>query len=54
MNQARESGKYDRVFRLYEDVKARPNIAKYLESEKRQQYDWGIYRYYPENDVFCE
>jgi glutathione S-transferase len=54
MNQARESGKYDRVFQLWEDVKARPNIAAYLASERRQKYDWGIYRYYPDNDVLLE
>ncbi|KAF2248183.1 glutathione S-transferase family protein [Trematosphaeria pertusa] len=50
-NHARESGKYDRVFQLWEDVKARPNVAAYLASERRQRYDWGIYRYYPDNDV---
>lgn len=54
MNQARESGKYDRVFQLYEDVKARPNVAVYLKSERRQKYDWGIYRHYPDNDVVLE
>ncbi|KAF2114824.1 glutathione S-transferase protein-like protein [Lophiotrema nucula] len=54
MNQARESGKYNRVFQLWKDVKARPNVAAYLASERRQKYDWGIYRYYPENDVVPE
>ncbi|KAF2013463.1 glutathione S-transferase protein-like protein [Aaosphaeria arxii CBS 175.79] len=54
MSQAKESGKYNRVFRLWEDVKARPNVAAYLASEKRQKYDWGIYRYYPDNDVLAE
>ena len=54
MAQARESGKYDRVFQLWEDVKARPNIAAYLSSDRRQKYDWGIYRFYPENDVPLE
>jgi glutathione S-transferase len=54
MNQARESGKYDRVFQLWEDVKARPNIAAYLASDRRQKYDWGIYRHYADNDVVAE
>ncbi|KAI1452771.1 glutathione S-transferase protein-like protein [Annulohypoxylon moriforme] len=54
MSQARDSGKYDRVFGLWEAVKARPNIAAYLSSAKRQKYDWGIYRYYPDNDVVAE
>lgn len=35
MNQAKESGKLDRVFRLWEAVKARPNIAAFpYEREK--------------------
>ncbi|KAI2619553.1 glutathione S-transferase protein-like protein [Hypomontagnella submonticulosa] len=51
MGQAKDSGKYDRVFQLWEAVKARPNLAAYLGSERRQKYDWGIYQYYPVNDV---
>ncbi|KAG4222318.1 hypothetical protein PC116_g29206 [Phytophthora cactorum] len=54
MNQAKESGKYNKVFELWGNVKARPNIAAYLASDRRQKYDWGIYRYYPENDVVAE
>ncbi|PVI01818.1 glutathione S-transferase [Periconia macrospinosa] len=54
MGQARESGEYDLVFQLWEGVKARPNIASYLASERRQKYDWGIYRYYPDNDVLSD
>ncbi|KAI1760612.1 glutathione S-transferase protein-like protein [Hypoxylon sp. FL1150] len=55
MKQARETGKYDKVFKLWEDVKARPNIAAYLASNRRQKYqDWGIYRHYDENDVVAE
>ncbi|KAK6865519.1 glutathione S-transferase domain-containing protein [Apiospora arundinis] len=55
MKQARESGKYDKVFKLWEDVKTRPNIATYLCSGRRQKYqDWGIYRHYPDNDVVSE
>ncbi|KAI1426984.1 putative glutathione S-transferase family protein [Xylaria sp. FL1777] len=54
MIQARQSGKYDLVFQLWEAVQARPNIAAYLSSARRQKYDWGIYRYYPENDVVSD
>lgn len=50
MARVRESGKYDGVFALYDRVKERPNIAKYLESERRQKYSMGIYRHYPELD----
>jgi len=46
-----ESGKYDSVFALYDRVKARPNISKYLESDRRQKYSMGIYRHYPELDI---
>ncbi|KAI0117365.1 glutathione S-transferase protein-like protein [Daldinia grandis] len=54
MNQAKESCKYDRVFQLWKAVKGRPNVAAYLASDRRQKYDWGIYRYYPDNDVLAE
>ncbi|TAQ89053.1 hypothetical protein B7494_g2622 [Chlorociboria aeruginascens] len=55
IKQARETGKYDKVFKLYEDVKARPNIAQYLASNRRQkEQDWGIYRHYDDNDVIAE
>lgn len=54
MKQAKDSGKFDKVFQLCEDVKARPNIAAYLASDRRQKYDWGIYRYYADNDVIAE
>lgn len=50
MENVRKLGKYDRVFALYDRVKARPNIAKYLESDRRQKYGMGIYRHYPELD----
>ncbi|KAJ4323379.1 hypothetical protein N0V84_004383 [Fusarium piperis] len=43
-----QSGKYDDVFKLYEVVKARPNIAKYLASDRRAPYGDGIWRRYPE------
>ena len=47
----KKSGKYDGVFALYERVKSRPSLSKYLESEKRLKYSMGIYRHYPELDV---
>lgn len=46
-----ESGDYDRVFALYDAVKARPNIKEYLASDRRQKYGMGIYRQYPELDL---
>lgn len=45
-----KSGEYDGVFALCEAVKERPNIKKYLESDRRQEYSMGIYRRYPELD----
>ncbi|KAI1171049.1 putative glutathione S-transferase family protein [Nemania sp. FL0916] len=54
MEQAKQSGKYDLVFGLWEAVKARPNITAYLSSKRRQKYDFGIYRYYPDNDVVAD
>lgn len=43
-----KSGEYNGVFKAYQAVKERPNIRKYLESDRRQAYGDGIYRYYPE------
>lgn len=51
MRRMRESGKYAEVFELYERVKARENIAAYLNSGRRQKYAMGIYRHYPELDA---
>lgn len=51
MRRMRESGKYAEVFELYETVKARENIAAYLNSGRRQKYAMGIYRHYPELDA---
>lgn len=48
MKKMRESGKYDGVFKLFDAVKERPNIKKYLESDRRCQYSDGIWRHYPE------
>ncbi|KAM0561527.1 hypothetical protein ACHAPJ_003410 [Fusarium lateritium] len=44
----KKSGKYDGVFKLYEAVKERPNISKYLQSDRRYPYSQGIWRHYPE------
>ena len=51
VQRAQQSGKYDRVFTLYDAVKNRPRIKAYLASEKRQKYSDGIYRYYEELDI---
>lgn len=51
MNHAKKSGTCERLFQLYEEVKARPNLAADLASNRRQKYAWSIYRYYPCNDV---
>ncbi|TWU71442.1 hypothetical protein ED733_002961 [Metarhizium rileyi] len=48
MKSLRDSGKYDGVFGLYDAVKGRPNIKKYLASHRRCQYSDGIWRHYPE------
>ncbi|KAH7370117.1 glutathione S-transferase [Rhexocercosporidium sp. MPI-PUGE-AT-0058] len=50
MKRIEKEGKFTKVFVLYERVKGRPNIKKYLESERRQAYGMGIYRHYPELD----
>jgi glutathione S-transferase len=46
-----DSGDYKGVFALYEAVKEQPNIKAYLQSDRRQKYGQGIYRYYEELDV---
>lgn len=51
MSAAKTSGKYVHVFKLYDAVKERPRIKAYLESERRQAYSLGIYRYYEELDL---
>ena len=51
VQRAQQSGKYDRVFALYDAVKDRPRIKAYLASERRQKYSNGIYRYYEELDI---
>ena len=47
---ARDGGKYEKVWALYERVKGHEKIAEYLKSERRQKYKMGIYRHYPELD----
>ncbi|KAI0196938.1 hypothetical protein F4808DRAFT_452624 [Astrocystis sublimbata] len=51
---AQTSGNYIDVFKLYDAVKERPKIKAYLDSERRQKYSQGIYRYYPELDLALE
>lgn len=46
----RDSGKYEKVWALYERVKGVENVKNYLNSERRLKYSDGIYRYYPELD----
>ncbi|PMB71317.1 Glutathione S-transferase [Beauveria bassiana] len=48
MRKMKDSGRYDKVFELYEAVKKRPNIGEYLSSDRRYQYSDGIWRHYPE------
>ena len=47
----KKSGKYEKVFALYERIKAREKIRAYLESDRRKQYSQGIYRHYSELDA---
>lgn len=45
-----ESKEYVGVFKLYDAVKERPRIKKYLASDRRLKYGKGIWRHYPELD----
>ncbi|KJR84959.1 glutathione S-transferase [Sporothrix schenckii 1099-18] len=54
LQQLRDAGDYKRVFALTDAVRARPNIAAYLASDRRAKYGDGIYRYYKELDVLPE
>ena len=47
----KESGEYARAFAFYQRIKELDTIKKYLESDRRQKYSHGIYRYYPELDI---
>lgn len=51
VDREKKSGKYDGVFKLYDEVKQRPNIKEYLASDRRAQYGNGIWRHYPELDA---
>jgi len=51
MKKMQDSGDFDRVFQLYDAVRARPRVKAYLESNRHQKYSNGIYRYYEELDV---
>lgn len=51
MKQLKESGKYGKVFELYDRVKGRESIKNYLASDRRKDYSMGIYRQYPELDT---
>lgn len=51
LGKCRDGGQYGKVFELYERVKGREQIKRYLESERRKPFGNGIYRYYPELDA---
>lgn len=51
LKQAKESGKWEKVFSLYERIKSRDNIKSYLASDRRNKYSMGIWRHYPELDA---
>lgn len=50
VSKLRDSGKYEKLFGLYERIKSRDKIKAYLNSDRRQQYGMGVYRHYPELD----
>ncbi|EXJ90426.1 glutathione S-transferase [Capronia coronata CBS 617.96] len=50
ISKLRKSGKYDKVWALYERVKGLEPIKAYLASDRRLKYSMGIYRHYPELD----
>ncbi|MBZ6370418.1 MAG: glutathione S-transferase family protein [Microbacterium hominis] len=41
---------YPKLMKLYTSVKEAPRIKAYLESERRQTYSMGVFRYYEELD----
>ena len=47
LSKMKESGKYDGVFGLYERVKGRSNVAKYLDSDRRMKYSLGVSLHLP-------
>ncbi|AEO62224.1 9c0f998b-a036-435f-bc3a-970e5e679a8d [Thermothielavioides terrestris] len=50
MAKLERGGKHAKVFQLYQAVAERPKIKAYLQSDRRQKYSNGIYRYYEELD----
>lgn len=50
IKKVRDSGKYEKVWALYERVKGHDKIKAYLASERRQEYSLCIWRNYPELD----
>lgn len=51
VKRAKDCGKYNKVFELYERIKKRDSIKNYLASERRKKYSMGIYRHYAELDA---
>ena len=47
----KKSGKYPKVFEHYGRVAEVPEVKAYLGSERRMDYNNGIYRHYPELDL---
>ncbi|KAK9900925.1 glutathione S-transferase [Cystobasidium minutum MCA 4210] len=50
MKRIEKEGKYAEVFKLKKTIENTPQIAEYLQSEKRQKYSMGVFRHYPELD----
>jgi glutathione S-transferase len=50
IQKTKDSGKYSKVWALYDRVEGHEKIKAYLASERRQKYGMGIYRQYPELD----
>lgn len=50
VHQLQQSGKYGKVFALCDRIAARPNVSRYMNSDRRQDYSMGIWRHYPELD----
>lgn len=46
----KNSGKYEKVFHLYDAVRSFDGVDEYLNSERRLDYSHGIWRHYPELD----
>ncbi|PWN31830.1 glutathione S-transferase [Meira miltonrushii] len=46
----KKQGEYEDLFKLHQKVAQLPNIAKYLDSDRRKAYSNGVFRHYPELD----